>query len=106
MSSAKNPIIWSRKAENDLLEIWSYLARKASHEVANGQLRAIDQATQRLREWPFSGRARDELRPSIRSVVVNPFVVFYRVTPAAVEIVRVLHSRRDIDAIFSASGGR
>jgi toxin ParE1/3/4 len=41
--------------------------------------------------------------PELRSVLVLPYVVFYRVTELSVEIVRVLHGRRDLDAIFEAT---
>jgi plasmid stabilization system protein ParE len=33
---------------------------------------------------------------------VDRYVVFYRITKEAVEIVRVLDERRDVDAIFDA----
>ncbi len=38
--------------------------------------------------------------PGLRSILVYPYIVFYRVTGATVEIVRVLHQRRDFAAIF------
>lgn len=38
--------------------------------------------------------------PGLRSVLVHPYIVFYRVPDTAVEIVRVLHQRRDFTAIF------
>jgi toxin ParE1/3/4 len=37
----------------------------------------------------------------LRSVAVEPHVIFYRVTRSAVEIVRVLHGRRDVEAVFA-----
>jgi toxin ParE1/3/4 len=43
--------------------------------------------------------------PELRSVLVSPYVVFYRVTELSVDIVRVLHGRRDLDAIFADDGG-
>jgi len=47
------------------------------------------------------GRARDEVRPGLRSVVANPHVIFYRVTADEIaQIVRVIDGRRDIDAVF------
>lgn len=45
-------------------------------------------------------RARDEILPGLRSVVVHPYTVFYRVRDDTVEIVRVLHERRDFAAVF------
>ncbi len=44
---------------------------------------------------------RTELIKGMRSIVVHPYLVFYRPGDAVVEIVRVLHGRRDLDAIFA-----
>src|SRR5262249_53398917 len=80
--------------DEDLIEIWGYLAREASERVADRQLREIDAACSRVNVWPYSGRKRDDLLPGVRSVPVHPYVVFYRIRDDAVEIVRVLHGRR------------
>jgi toxin ParE1/3/4 len=96
--------IWSPEAEQDLLAVWIYVAREASPDVANEQLRSLDRACEALAQWPHSGRARDELFRGVRSIVVEAYVVFYRVGNSAIEIIRVLHGRRDVDAIFSRSG--
>jgi toxin ParE1/3/4 len=101
MRKGEPAIIWSREAEQDLLALWSYLAREASPDVADEQLRSLDRACEALAEWPHSGRARDELFRGVRSIAVAAYVVFYRVEDSAIEIVRVLHGRRDVDAIFS-----
>ncbi len=45
---------------------------------------------------PLAGRARSELHEGLRSFPVGSYVVFYSPTPEGVEIVRVLHGRRDI----------
>jgi plasmid stabilization system protein ParE len=37
----------------------------------------------------------------MRSVSVHPYVVFYRIRDEAIEIVRVVHGRRDIVSIFA-----
>jgi len=34
-------------------------------------------------------------------VLVSPYVIFYRVGESSIDIVRVLHGRRDLDAIFA-----
>jgi toxin ParE1/3/4 len=99
--ASRRRLVWSPEAEQDLFDIWSYLAREASPDIADKQLRTIDRACANLIEWPQSGRARDELAPEIRSVVAVPYVVFHRVTVSAIQIARVLHGRRDIDAIFA-----
>ena len=93
-------LVWAPESEQDLLEIWHYLAEAVGTDTADRQLRRIDEACRSLRQAPFRGRPRDELRPGLRSILTEPYVVFYRVATAAVEIVRVLHQRRDIGAIF------
>lgn len=101
MAATKYELVWSPESEQDLLDIWAYSARTWSLEVADNRLEVINASCERLSQWPFSGRARDELRKGLRSVVVRPHVVFYRVRDTNVDIVRVLDGRRDLDAIFA-----
>jgi toxin ParE1/3/4 len=82
-------------------DVWRYYARVASVEVADRLLREIDAAGQRLSENALRWRARDELMPGLRSALVQPYVIFYRIDDGIVEVVRVLHGRRNFDAIFS-----
>jgi toxin ParE1/3/4 len=103
MRRGELPVDWSPEAEHDLLAIWIYVAREASPDVADEQLRFVDRACEALAQWPHSGRARDELFRGVRSIAVEAYVVFYRVGNSAIEIVRVLHGRRDVDAIFARS---
>ena len=94
-------IIWSREADDDLLQIWNYLVTEASVALADEQIRKIVLASLRLSDWPQSGRSRDAIIPGMRSIVAAPHVIFYRVLDDAVQIVRVLHGHRDIEAIFT-----
>ena len=54
-----------------------------------------------LEDHPLAGRARDEVRPGLRSIAALPHIIFYRVTDDAAEIIRVLDGRRDIEEIFA-----
>src|SRR6202049_1922580 len=103
MRRGELPVDWSPEAEQDLFAIWIHLAREASPDVADEQLRSLDRACEALAQWPHSGRARDELFRGVRSIAVEAYVVFYRVGNSAIEIIRVLHGRRDVDAIFARS---
>ena len=60
----------------------------------------IDSQSELLRTSPFMGRARDELGPGLRSIVVGDYLLFYRVTDTEVIVVRFLHGRRDLPAAF------
>ena len=94
-------IIWSRQADDDLLQIWDYLADQASIAIADEQVRRIVVASEQLSEWPQSGPLRDAIIPGMRSIVASPYVIFYRLHNDAVQVVRVLHGRRDIEAVFA-----
>ncbi|HEV3186032.1 MAG TPA: type II toxin-antitoxin system RelE/ParE family toxin [Xanthobacteraceae bacterium] len=78
-----------------------YSANTWSSDVREKHLRAVHATCGRLVDWPLSGRSREELASGLRSMVVRPHVVFYRVIGRQIEIVRVLDGRRDLDAIFA-----
>jgi toxin ParE1/3/4 len=86
------------------LDIWAYYARVASPETADDLLREIDRIGEGIRENPLLSRQRDELLPGLRSVIVRPHVIFFRIGDSVVEVVRVLHGRRDFPAIFGREG--
>jgi toxin ParE1/3/4 len=86
------------------LDIWAYYARVAPLEIADNLLREVDRVGERIGENPLLSRQRDELLPGLRSVIVRPQVIFFRIRDSALEVVRVLHGRRDLPAIFGREG--
>ncbi|MGA2496010.1 MAG: type II toxin-antitoxin system RelE/ParE family toxin [Roseiarcus sp.] len=104
MPEPKLQLDWSPEAEADLLAIWRWGASHFSPEIADARLRDIDRAASSLTMFPEAGVARDQLVAGIRSVVVYPTVIFYRITAAAIEIVRVVDGRRNLAAFFPSSG--
>ena len=100
MAARKRPVLWSPQAETDLADIWSYYREVAGPEIADSRVRAIGKTCMMLEEHPLLGRARDEIRLGLRSVLVSPHIVFYRVTDDTAQIIRILDGRRDIEDIF------
>ena len=96
------PLIIKRpRARSDLTEIWNYIA--ADNETrADAFVDLIDQKFQALAAHPNLGRSRNELEEGLRSFPVGNYVIFYRAIPAGVEIVRVLHGSRDLNAFFTS----
>jgi toxin ParE1/3/4 len=95
-------LILAPEARQDLREIRDYIARdnpKAAHRV---MMRLRDVARM-LAGAPAIGRDRPELDPRLRSFVADRYVLFYRPLEGrmGVELARVLHAARDIDAIFT-----
>jgi len=99
MPAAKRAV-WSPRADQDLREIWRYYTSAASNEIADRLLYDIDSTARRAAERPQASRAGDELIPGLRSILVRPYSLFYRVTGNDIEIVRVLHERRNFPALF------
>ena len=102
MVAPRGRLLWSDDAERDLLWIWRYGASKWSATKADDHLREINLSCNRLLRNPNLGRARDELVPELRSILISPHVAFYRVKVADVEIVRVVHQHEDIEIIFTS----
>jgi len=85
----------TRRARQDLIEIWRYVAHDDA-EAADRLLDRIDISCAHLAEAPALGPARDDIRPGLRYFVVDAYLIFYRATRDGVEIVRVVHGRRDL----------
>jgi toxin ParE1/3/4 len=94
-------LVLSARAEHDLRDIRDYLVEQASENVAISQLRRIESASLGLIDHPFRGRPRPESASNLRSVLVKPYVIFYRVEEASIEVLRVLHGMRDISAALA-----
>jgi len=95
------PIIIKRPlVRSDLAEIWDYIAED-NESPADAFVDFIDKKFQQLASHPNMGRPRDELEEGLRSFPVGRYVIFYRVMPKGIEIVRVLHGSRDLNAIFN-----
>lgn len=100
MAERSLPLRWSTEAEDDLLSIWRYAADEWSPAVADEHLRHIECICELLCSHSDMGRARDELHAGARSLPAKPHVLFYRVAKDAIQIMRVLHEREDIDIAF------
>lgn len=91
---------WSPVAQEDLISIWHYGARVWSPSGADEHERKLWAACRRLLVNHELGRTREELGAGMRSLPVHPHVVFYRIAPDAIEVVRVLHQHEDVTTIF------
>ena len=86
-------------AETDILEIWDFIADD-NPAAADRWVDQLDAQFQMLATQPKLGRARNELAPRVRCFPVGRYVVFYVPRDDGIDVVRVLHSARDIDAVF------
>ncbi|MDP6719343.1 MAG: type II toxin-antitoxin system RelE/ParE family toxin [Pirellulaceae bacterium] len=92
-------VIKSPEAAEDLHQIWLFIAMD-NIDAADRLIDAIDDQLKGTAEMPLSGRARDELRPGLRSVPVGNSLLVYRPIENGIELVRVIHGARDIERLF------
>ena len=87
------------QAEEDILEIWLFIAED-NLAAADAWVDRLDAAFALWATQPKMGRGRDELAPGLRSFPFGRYVVFYELLPDGIDVTRVLHGARDIDAVF------
>jgi toxin ParE1/3/4 len=87
------------QAEEDLLEIWVYIARD-NEAAANRLYDRIERACATLAEHPHIGLERPELIQGVFSFPIGNYVIYYRPIEEGIEVVRVLHGARDARARF------
>lgn len=91
-------ILITPAAENDLINIWLYIARDNS-EAADRVFQAADNTFRTLAASPHIGtmyRSRRAQLEGLRFFPVTKFksyVVYYREHPQGIEIIRVLHAQ-------------
>ena len=99
------------RAKLDLEDCANYLAEHGSLQVALRFLECAEATFEILVEHPGFGRQLQLTRPELeglRSFRVQGFenhLVFYLPRESGIEVVRVLHGARDLEAIFDGSEG-
>jgi len=91
-------IIVSDEADNDLMQIFSYLSQQ-SPQATQSILDAINRCFVNLKSFPLQGAPCPDLGQDVRSAIVSPLIL-YAARLDHVTILRVLHGSRDIEAEF------
>jgi toxin ParE1/3/4 len=94
-------VLRSRRAEADLQAILRYLEER-SPAAADRFVEAIEEKGRALANHPEMGRIREEIAPDLRSTLVKPYVIFYRIRGEVVEVLRILHGKQDVGEIIGA----
>lgn len=95
-------LVFLPTAEQDLGDIYLEIAvGSTSVAVADGFIARLRRRCDRIAGLPGTlGSARPELRPDVRSVSEQGYVIFFRYLPGRVEIVRIMEGHRDVAAQF------
>jgi toxin ParE1/3/4 len=99
-------IIVLPEAEADLSEQYAWFLTEVNEDVADRFLAAFDATARLAFEHPESGAERSFLDPrlhTLRMLTLHDFgrhLLFYRPTEQGIDIVRVLHSARNVEAML------
>ncbi len=88
-------VIWAPSALADIAAIAGYIAED-SPETASLFVHRLVEATDRLEQFPLSGRVIPEINsPECREVIYGAYRIMYRVEGEEVWITGVVHGARD-----------
>ena len=88
------PIYWLESADDDLNHIITYIAQHNMF-AAERMWDRFRSCVLPLAEHPYLYRASDRV-PGLREIVAHPnYVILYRVAEIRIEIVGVVHTRRN-----------
>ncbi|MCW3110487.1 MAG: type toxin-antitoxin system RelE/ParE family toxin [Segetibacter sp.] len=93
----KLPFVISKKAVSDLEEIWLYTVEKWSLEQADRYYNLIFDEINYICKNINAGKSMEHVRKGYRASKVKSHLIFYRVLNDAIEIIRILHERMDIE---------
>lgn len=93
--------VLSPEAREDLREIRDYLVAEGGRRLAQYVLQEISAAFQLLASHPGAGHLRQDLTSlPVKFWPVFSYLIVYDPAPRPLAIVRVLHGRRDVEAIL------
>jgi toxin ParE1/3/4 len=86
-------------ASQDLQAIADYFADN-NLEAGERFFRTFDRKCRQLITFPDSGKSYSAIRPDLRGLSLEGYVVFYRILDDGVEILRVVSGRRNLSSLF------
>ncbi|EDA0235365.1 type II toxin-antitoxin system RelE/ParE family toxin [Salmonella enterica] len=87
------PIVWLASARDDLMQIVTYIAHENPPAARRLKIR-LEASVTPVAEHPYLYPSSDRV-PGLREIVAHPnYVVLYRVADTRIEVVNVVHARR------------
>lgn len=92
---------FSPEAQNDLLELYDYIADRAGAERAMGYVERIEGHCAQLATFPERGTRRDDVRKGLRIIGFERRVtIAFNIDAGVVTILRVLYAGRELGGAF------
>jgi toxin ParE1/3/4 len=97
-------VAWTLPARQDLLKAIEYVVQQ-SPPAAERLLNRLETAAASLAGSPNRGRIVPELGHPRRELIVDDYRLVYRVRGAEIQILRVIHGKRDFLRAWKSSQG-
>ena len=92
-------VIWSTPARNDLKQIYDYIAKDSKYYATNVVEKIITKA-ENLNEFPEIGRVVPEIGDkNVRELIIYSYRLIYEVVPNDVQILAIIHGKRDFSSL-------
>lgn len=92
--------IISQSASRDLSAIVDYFTVE-NVETGERLLQVFNQKCQQIVDFPNLGREYNNLRPGLRGISLNGYIILCQAIDGGIEIVRVVNGRRNLKAMFA-----
>ena len=90
-------LVFSKRAEADLCEIWLYSFQTFGEVQADRYLDQLDEGLRECAAEPERGKPWDDVQPGYWSFLIRRHVAFFTFTADEVLVQRVLHGSMDPD---------
>lgn len=87
-------------ASRDLDGIADYFLER-NIEVGETLFREFNQKCFNLVKFPNMGRSYSHIRPNLRGLPLDGYIILYEVVDEDVEILRVVNGRQDLETLFA-----
>lgn len=89
-------------ASRDLNEIANYFLPR-NVDLGEKLFQKFSNKCQKLTQFPNMGRSYAHIRPELRGLPLDGYIIFYQVIDNGVTILRVVSGRQDLESLFAQS---
>ncbi len=91
----------SKKAQDDLIEIWEYTLKKWSINQADKYFQILTDTINAIANEPNMGKSYERLRKGYFGFHIKSHIIFYKIDNGdTLKIIRILHQRMDFPNIL------
>ena len=92
-------VIFAPEAEEQLLELFDYIANAASPDIALRYTNALVSYCESFCNFPYRGNRRDDIRPGLRTTHYRKrTVIAFTVSDATISIIGIFHGGQNYEA--------